>query len=269
VDVRAPALLEMETKMSDTPLGRFCWYDLRVPDPDAAPAFYGPVTGWGTTPYEGGGEPYTMWTSGEQPIGGVMALPEEPRAQGAPPHWLAYISTPDAAATAAKAVELGGTIMTQFDVPTVGSIAILADPQGVVFAAYEPEEFAPGHDGAPQVGEVSWHELYTDDWESGWAFYSALFGWEKTGEMEMGEAGTYHMYGREGQQLGGMMNRPNEDIPAMWFYYIRVPDIHAAVEAVKAGSGTVWNEPMQIPGGDMVAHCTDPQGAMFALHASA
>ena len=53
----------------------------------------------------------------------------------------------------------------------------------------------------------------------------------------------------------------------MWFYYIHVADIHAAAQAVKDNGGEVWNEPMQIPGGDMVAHCRDPQGALFALHA--
>jgi predicted enzyme related to lactoylglutathione lyase len=253
--------------MSDTPLGRFAWYDVMVPDPDAVTAFYGAVMGWTTMPYDGAGEPYTMWMNGDQPVGGVMTLPQEAIDQGAPPHWLAYVTTPDARATAVKTVELGGSVMSEFDVPTVGSIAILADPQGVVFAAFQPEGDAPGHDGPAHAGEVSWRELYTDDWEAGWTFYSTLFGWEKTGEMQMGH-GTYHMYGRAGQQLGGMMTRPDQDVPAMWFYYFHVPDIDAAVTAVRENGGEVWNGPMEIPGGDLVAHCRDPQGAMFALHAS-
>lgn len=57
--------------MSDTPLGRFCWFDLMTADPDAAPDFYGQVAGWGTTPFEGSDEPYLMWTNQEAPIGGV------------------------------------------------------------------------------------------------------------------------------------------------------------------------------------------------------
>ena len=32
--------------MSDTPLGRFCWYELLTTDPDAAPDFYGQIAGW-------------------------------------------------------------------------------------------------------------------------------------------------------------------------------------------------------------------------------
>lgn len=252
--------------MSETALGHFCWYDLMVPDPEAAPAFYGPVVGWTMMPFEGAPEPYDMFVAGETPMGGVMQLPAEAAEMGAPPHWLAYITTPDLKATAARAAELGGTLMSEFEVDTVGAFAILADPQGVVFSAYQPEEpYEPGDPG-PRPGHVAWHELYTDDWEGAWAFYSDLFGWEKTSSMEMGN-GTYQMYGKDGHQMGGMMNRPNQEIPAMWFYYIHVPDIHAAAQAVKDNGGEVWNEPMQIPGGDMVAHCRDPQGTLFALHA--
>lgn len=75
--------------MSDTPLGRFAWYELMTSDPDAAQGFYTKVTGWTTSPWEGGDTPYTMWMNGETPVGGVMALPDEAAAAGAPPHWIA------------------------------------------------------------------------------------------------------------------------------------------------------------------------------------
>ena len=252
--------------MRETTPGHFCWYDLMVPDPDSTLSFYGPVIGWTMMPFEDSPEPYDMFVAGDTPMGGVMKLPADAVEAGAPPHWLAYITTPDVKATAARATELGATVMSEFDVDNVGSIAIMADPQGVIFAAYQPSDaYEPGEPG-PMAGHVSWHELYTDDWEGEWSFYSDLFGWEKTSSMEMGN-GTYQMYGRDGHQMGGMMNRPNQEIPAMWFYYFHVPDIHAAAQAVKDNGGEVWNEPMQIPGGDMVAHCRDPQGTLFALHA--
>ena len=41
--------------MSDTPLGRFCWYELLTTDPDAAPDFYGQIAGWSTAPFEAPG----------------------------------------------------------------------------------------------------------------------------------------------------------------------------------------------------------------------
>src|SRR4030081_3092184 len=98
-----------EVQMSEeSTRGRFVWYDLMTPDLEAAKAFYTAVVGWGTTVWEGMKTPYTMWTAGEKPIGGLMRLPEEAVAGGARPHWLAYVTVPDVDAAAARAQELGG-----------------------------------------------------------------------------------------------------------------------------------------------------------------
>jgi predicted enzyme related to lactoylglutathione lyase len=78
----------------DADRGRFVWYELLTSDPDAAKGFYMELIGWGTTQWEGGKEPYTMWTKGEAPVAGVMILPEDAVKAGVPPHWLAYIGTP-------------------------------------------------------------------------------------------------------------------------------------------------------------------------------
>lgn len=255
--------------MSDTPLGRFCWFDLVTPQPDEAPDFYRVVTGWGTTPFEGGERPYTMWTNGGAPIGGVTELPDEAVEEGAPPHWLAYVSTPDLGATTARARELGGTIHTEMTIDGVGSFAVITDPQGAVFAAFQPVGSTPGHDGPPRMGEFSWHELYAEDFEEALDYYGQLFGWEATDRMDMGDAGIYQMYGRGGRNLGGMMNRDDDMPPPMWMHYVRVADLDAAVEAVEANGGTVWHGPMEVPDGDVVALCRDPQQALFALHWSA
>jgi predicted enzyme related to lactoylglutathione lyase len=57
--------------------------------------------------------------------------------------------------------------------------------------------------------------------------------------------------------------------PPMWLYYIKVDSVEASVERVKQLGGQVLNGPMEVPGGDQIAQCTDPQGAVFALHSSA
>jgi predicted enzyme related to lactoylglutathione lyase len=252
--------------MADTPLGRFCWYELLTADPSAAPAFYGPLTGWGTMPFEGGGMPYTMWTNGDKPVGGLLDLPQEAIDGGAPPHWLAYVSTPDVGATVIKAKDLGGTVLADLDIPSVGSVAVIADPQGAVFAAFQPDGDTPGHDEPMGLGEVSWHELATDDREAAWDFYSALFGWQKTDQFDMGEAGTYQMFGRGAHPIGGIYNRPEGMPVCSWIYYVSVTDINEATEKVKEMGGTILNGPMEVPGGDWGAQCMDPQGAAFALH---
>ncbi|MCL7937136.1 MAG: VOC family protein, partial [marine benthic group bacterium] len=93
-----------------------------------------------------------------------------------------------------------------------------------------------------------------------------LFGWKKHEDMDMGEYGIYRIYGGDGPPLGGIMTRPPEMPIGAWLFYVTVNDIDAAVERVKAGGGQVLNGPMEVPGGDRVAQCQDPQGAMFALH---
>ena len=92
---------------------------------------------------------------------------------------------------------------------------------------------------------------------------------EKLEAMDMGDAGIYQIYGRHGIPLGGMFNKPAEmPGPPGWLYYIRVEDVRGAADRVHRLGGRVLNGPMEVPGGDLIAQCMDPQGAMFALHSS-
>ena len=257
--------------MAESPHGRFVWYEMLTVDKGPTIDFYKEVVGWDTQEMEGGEQAYTMFTIGEAPVGGIMDLPEEARAGGAPPHWLAYVSTPDTDATVEQAKELGAKVLVEpMSIPEVGRLAVLSDPQGAVFAVFTAASDSPGRDGPPQVGEFSWHELATSDYEAGFDFYSALFGWEKTNAMDMGEGmGVYQMYGSGGHELGGMYNLgPNTPAPPHWLLYAKVPDVDAAVETVKSLGGQVLNGPMDVPGGDRVVQCMDTQGAAFALHSS-
>ena len=262
---------EKETPMSKDG-GRFVWYDLMTTDPDAAQSFYTKLIGWGTQVWDGGPMPYTMWTNNDTPLGGVMTLPDEAKQAGAPPHWLAYIHTSDVDATVAKAEENQGKVLVPAQgIPKVGRFAVLTDPQGAAFAVYTPAEETPKNPGPPAIGEYSWHELNTTDHENAWGFYETLFGWKKGDAMDMGEMGTYQMYSAAAGDipLGGMFNKPKEmPGPPFWLYYVRVDDVHKSVEKVKELGGQVLNGPMEVPGGDHVAQCMDPQGAAFALHST-
>jgi hypothetical protein len=249
--------------------GQFVWYELLTTDTEAARAFYTETIGWKTMPFEGGDKPYTMWAVGEQPIGGVMTLPDEARAMGVPPNWLAHVKVADADATIARVKELGGSVLKPPEtIPTVGRFAVIADPQGAVISVFTPENDMAIHDGAPRQGDISWHELNSTDWEAGAKFYEALFGWETVEDMDMGPEGVYHLYKTAGAAApcGGMSNMAKaHGFPASWLYYISVDDLDATVERIKGNGGAVVNGPMDVPGGK-IAQCTDPQGAMFAVH---
>jgi len=251
--------------------GRFVWFDLMTSDPKAAIDFYTKLIGWGTQEWEGGDKPYTMWANGETPLGGVTELPPEVREAGAPPHWLAYVAVPDVDAAAARVSGLGGAIHHKpTEIPGAGRFAVVGDPQGAVLAIYKSSEESAEPAGPSKTGEFSWHELATSDAASAYDFYQDLFGWEKQETMDMGEAGIYQIYGRGGVPLGGMFKKPAEmPGPPAWLYYIKVDDVTQAVEMVKELGGQVLNGPMEVPGGDLIAQCIDPQGAVFALHSAA
>ena len=112
------------------PRGRFVWHELLTSDPDGATSFYTKLIGWGTQIWEGGPDPYRMWMNGGTSVGGVMELPDQAKQQGAPPHWLAYIATPDVDQTIKDAETRGGRVLSgPMDIPTIGRIAVMADPQ--------------------------------------------------------------------------------------------------------------------------------------------
>ena len=248
--------------------GRFLWCELMTTDPEAAEGFYAAVVGWGTQAYTGLENPYTMWMKGETPVGGLMTLPAEARAGGAPPNWMSYVGTPDADATVARAQSLGGTLeLGPREIRGTGRFAVLSDPQGAVFAVLQPADEGAMAEGPPEVLDFSWRELATTDAAGAVAFYTELFGWEKQSASEMGPMGVYQEFGRAGTPLGGIFSKP-KDVPAPshWLVYAKVKDIRSAAETVKNLGGTILNGPMEIPGGDLVCQLRDPQGAVFALH---
>lgn len=245
--------------------GCFVWHDLLTRDAERGGDFYTAVAGWTTELWKEASPPYRMWVNGGKPLGGTMVMP--PGAP-APPHWLAYTSSPDTDAATAQAVALGAKLWTgPMGIPTVGRFAVLADPWGAEFAIYTPANAMDGG-GEPAVGEFSWHELLTDEPEKAFDFYAALFGWEKTSAMDMGPAGLYQMYGLGGQPLGGIYRRPAHVPASAWLHYIRVADLDQAMAAVKAHGGTC-TEAMEVPGGDWITTGTDSTGAAFALHQKA
>ena len=118
------------------PEGVFVWDELMTTDADAAQHFYEQVFGWTTNDMgaEYGG--YRIFNRGEDGIAGLMALQDT----SVPAHWQPYIGVDDPDATSAKAVELGGTVLAEaMDVPKVGRIAVLRDPQGATFGILKPD----------------------------------------------------------------------------------------------------------------------------------
>jgi predicted enzyme related to lactoylglutathione lyase len=120
-------------------IGALCWADLNSTDPGKAATFYGSLFGW---TYETGKDGYRHIVNGSSHndmIGGVPPHMHAP--PGTPSHWMPYFHVADCGASAGKASSLGArALMPATPMENVGTIAVLADPQGAVFALFQPAQ---------------------------------------------------------------------------------------------------------------------------------
>ncbi|MDP8928936.1 MAG: VOC family protein [Actinomycetota bacterium] len=123
------AFLSIYQPEGDDPFseGVFVWDELGTTDVDGAQRFYERVFGWTTSdmgPEYGG---YRIFNRGETGIAGFMTLPDA----SMPAQWQPYVAVDDPDRTTARATELGGSVLVEpMDVPKVGRLAVLRDPQG-------------------------------------------------------------------------------------------------------------------------------------------
>lgn len=116
----------------------YVWADLSTGDRMGAKKFYEGLFGWAMTPGRGKDESsYLHIMAGEKGIAGI--LPDSHRNPNAPPHWMPYFMAADADASTARAQQLGAMVYA----PPMNAgeglrFAVLADPQGAVFALFSP-----------------------------------------------------------------------------------------------------------------------------------
>jgi predicted enzyme related to lactoylglutathione lyase len=248
----------MGERTSYTP-GTFSWVDLQTDDPDGAKSFYNALFGWEYDDIPvGDGAVYSMAKLQGHNVAGLGERQDE----SMPPHWNCYVTVADADAGAARAVELGATLLAEpFDVFDAGRMAAFADPQGAVLSVWQAKEnIGAGLVNAP--GALSWNDLLSPDVEASAAFYRDLFGWEVT-EVE-GSDGQYWSITNGGRLNGGMMPLPPGGHPA-WNLYFACEDADATIaQAGEHGAETVMG-PIDVPNGSRFAILRDPSNAVFSI----
>ena len=269
-DVRDATSAEAGTRPN--PQGDYIWYELMTPDPEGSKAFYDAVVGWNIGKAEEAYNGYRMIGADGGFAGGVLPLNAEMQQHGARPTWLGYIHVTDVDQSIKSIEQAGGkALMPATDIPNVGRIAMVADPQGAPFYVMKPippegrenepsTVFSPGKDG-----RCSWNELSTSDPVAARRFYGEQFGWTSDEFMDMGEHGEYRFFDHHGVRLGAVSGMMNQDQHPHWRYYFRVPSVSKAKETAEAKGGKVVMGPMEVPGGDHIIIGFDPQGAEFAL----
>ncbi len=235
--------------------GSFVWFELVVPDIDKAKRFYPETFGFGTSEMDMGDFKYTMLTRGEQSIGGVV----NPQGGPQPPHWAQYLSVDDVDEALKRVEANGGKVLAPaFDIPTVGRMAPVADPQGATLMLFK------GDKAEDRTDAMHWNELWAKDAAGVLEFYKAV---AKADVEEMAMPnGTYHILKAEkDRSTGGVMTSPDPKVPPMWLSFIEVDDADATLERAKANGGKVIKEPIDVENIGRFGIIADDQGAVVGV----
>jgi uncharacterized protein len=235
------------------PPGTFSWAELATSDAGAAKTFYSALFGWD---YDDqpipDGSVYSIASRDGKSVAALFGSQQ-------PPHWNCYVTVASVDEAAARARELGGTVVAEpFDVLEAGRMAVISDPTGAALCLWEPRD----NIGAALVnapGAMTWNDLVTTDPDGAAAFYGGLFGWTTE---EIPGSGGYRVIRNGGRSNGGIMRTANT--PPQFIPYFGHEDLRRVVGELDALGGRVFNGPVEVPAGEF-AVLGDPQGAVFAV----
>jgi predicted enzyme related to lactoylglutathione lyase len=115
-------------------VGALCWNELATTDVGRAKAFFAELLGWQYETDDGG---YVSIANVGGLNGGMREQTE--RERGIPANWLPYFTVESADEAARHAGQLGGRRLLPTTETHLGRFAVIADPQGAVFAVFEGE----------------------------------------------------------------------------------------------------------------------------------
>lgn len=115
--------------------GEFCWESLQTPNPPADVDFYKKVYGWTEEKF---GDAITLGVS----EGMTNQVASAGLAQGGmPASWTTYVAVDGLSAARDRVKRLGGSILVEaVPVPTMGTFAVIQDPEKAVICMFEAEK---------------------------------------------------------------------------------------------------------------------------------
>jgi predicted enzyme related to lactoylglutathione lyase len=239
--------------------GKFVWFELVSKDAKKAQTFYGEVLGWKVQAFPMGDFSYEMIHAGDTMIGGYAA----PKNDGQPSHWISYVSVEDVDATAKAVTATGGKVVeAPYDVPGVGRMARIADPQGAELCVMK-NETGDAPDAPASQGRFFWNELHTTDPKNALAFYGKILGFTHRSVEGGGEA--YHIVSAGGVDRGGVTGHLKGGAKPHWLPYVYVDDVDATIARARKLGATIHMDPEDIPGVGRFGVLLDPTGAALAV----
>lgn len=251
-------------------VGRVVSADIAVPEHERALQFYSRVLTTGDHP---------LWredlmNSAGMPIIGLGEL--TPDYAHLPLQWMPHIQVADVAASADRALALGGReLLHQKNHSGHSQWAVLLDPNGAAFGvipAVVPEATRSVREGASPdtVGRISWLDLTVSEASATRDFYRAVVGWSAQ-DVEMDDAaGQYADYAlctSDGTAVAGVCHARgvNQAMPPVWLLCLPVGDLGESLGRVQEGGGEVVEAREGSGGGYEYVVIRDPVGAYLAL----
>lgn len=248
--------------MAVQPEGTPCWADAMFSDVEGAKSFYGDVLGWtfGEASSEYGN--YTQAFVDGKAVAAVV--PPMPGAEGQS-QWCLYLASPDAAATAAKIRENGGTVLMEpMQVGEFGTMCLASEPSGAVFGIWQGGTHE-GFEAAGVPGAYAWAEFFTREPDKPDGFLPAVFPY--SAQQVNDDNVDFRVYNLGGNPVLGRMRMGDEfppEVPSYVNVYFTVDNCDDAVaKATKLGAVLRFG-PMDSPFGRFAA-LSDPQGASFSV----
>ena len=261
--LQLPALVEPATQEHHT--GKIIFTELVTPDLALAKQFYSELFGWTFNDIQNDTTEYAEAFIKGYPVGGLIhrAVPAGDNRQ---PAWLTFISVTDVDTAKDLAVQNGAKVLFgPKDIPFRGREAVLADPQGAVFAILASSSGDPP-DVLPAPGEWIWSSLITSDADSAAAFYQALAGYEVF-DLTPDNSAQHLLLSSDSYARASVNTLPTNrpDNHPHWLNYVRVKDTVKMAEKVAKLGGHVLVAPHLDRHGGKIAVVADPQGAPFGL----
>jgi len=245
--------------------------DIAVPEHARELRFYKQVLVTGDTPLWGhhGANNLGM------PVLGLGA--RIPAFEHLPLQWMPHIQVADVSASAARALELGGTeVMHSRNAAGDSEWAVLSDANGAAFgiipvvdAASIPAS-ARGASAHAAVGRIQWLDLTIADADGTRDFYRQVVGWSVQ-DVPMADGdkryADYNLLGADGTPSAGICHARgvNTGLPPVWMLYVTVGDLEESVRRVEPEGGVVLKSMRGEGGAYTYAAIQDPVGVCIAL----
>jgi len=246
-------------------VGKMVWAELITPDLARAEHFYAGLFGWTFRDMSTGDFHYAVAMQGGDRVAGLLQHPVR-TGEKRQPAWLTFLSVQDVDAATHAAVGHGGRIVREprtYD--SRGRQAILADPQGAVFAVIASYSGDPGDYLAPP-GAWIWSSVLARDADTDAAFYQTVFGYDAF-DIASDDGRDHVILSSDDYARASVNSLPADAVHRRphWLNFVRVMDTAETATRAVALGGSVLVAPRLDRHGGRLAVIADPTGAPFGV----